>query len=46
MKIEFTKEELVTLLNGLYAGADGAFTMGEQEEYDVLAERIEEVLRD
>ena len=45
MKLEFTKEELVIILNGLYAGADGAFTMVEQEEYDALAERIEEVLQ-
>lgn len=45
MKLEFTKEELVIILNGLYAGADGAFTMAEQEEYDALAERIEEVLQ-
>ena len=45
MKLEFTKEELVIILNGLYAGADRAFTMAEQEEYDVLAERIEEVLQ-
>jgi hypothetical protein len=45
MKLEFTREELEVLLNGLYAGADGAFTMSEQEEYDVLADRIESILQ-
>ena len=44
MQLDFTKEELITILHGLDAAADGAFTMAEQQEYDDLAERIKLIL--
>ena len=45
MKIELTKEELNMVLNGLYAAADGAYTMEEQMEYEVLSNKIEELTK-
>lgn len=44
MNIELTRNELKLLLHGLYAAADGAFTKEEQDEYDALADRIEEIM--
>ena len=45
MKIEFTKEELKTLLCGLYAGSELALCEEEAKEYDELADRIASVLQ-
>jgi hypothetical protein len=42
--MEFTKEELITILHGLDAAADGAFTLEEQREYDDLADKIKLIL--
>jgi hypothetical protein len=44
MKLEFTKDELITILHGLNSAADGAYTMEEQQEYEALADRIEEIM--
>jgi hypothetical protein len=44
MKLELTNKELELVLLGLYAAADGAYTMEEQQEYDALANRIEELM--
>ena len=44
MKLEVTKEELGLLLYGLYAAADGAYTLEEQHEYEALSDRIEEII--
>jgi hypothetical protein len=44
MKLELTNKELGLVLMGLYAAADGAYTMEEQMEYEALADRIEEIM--
>jgi hypothetical protein len=45
MKLEFTKEELTTLLMGLYAGSEFALCEDEAREYDELADRIASILQ-
>ena len=45
MKLEFTKEELTTLLLGLYAGSGSALCEEEAREYDELADRIASILQ-
>jgi hypothetical protein len=44
MKLEFTKDELITILHGLNSAADKALTFEEARTYDALAERIEELM--
>jgi len=44
MKLELTNKELGLVLLGLYAAADGAFTLEEQQEYEALSDRIEELM--
>jgi len=44
MKLELTNKELGLVLLGLYAAADGAYTMEEQLEYEELSNRIEEIM--
>jgi hypothetical protein len=44
MQLDFTKEELSTILHGLDAAADKALTLEEVRMYDALAERIELIL--
>jgi len=44
MKLELTNKELGLVLLGLYAAADGAFTLEEQYEYEALSDRIEELM--
>lgn len=44
MQLEFTKEELITILHGLNSAADKALTFEEVRTYDALAERIELIL--
>ena len=46
MKLEFTKEELEIIINGLHAGTDYCLTTEEMVKYNILRERIEEVLQD
>ena len=46
MKLEFTKEQLEIIINGLHAGTDYCITTEEMDEYNVLIKRIEEVLQD
>ncbi len=45
MKLEFTKEELEIIINGLHAGTDYCITMEEMDQYNVLRERIEGALQ-
>jgi len=44
MKLELTNKELGLVLLGLYAAADGAYTMEEQLVYEELSNRIEEIM--
>ena len=44
MKLDVTNKELGLLLMGLYAAADGAYTLEEQHEYEALSDRIEEIM--
>lgn len=44
MKLELTNKELGLILLGLYAAADGAYTLEEQHEYEALSDRIEEIM--
>lgn len=44
MKLELTNKELGLVLLGLYAAADGAYTLEEQREYEAISDRIEEIM--
>ena len=45
MELKLTIEELDMVLNGLYAAADGAYTMEEQMRYETLSNKIEELTK-